>query len=114
MAAPLTLLVNVDMRVGLVGSLCVASYLILGLATSEFVFLGVALASASRGFSDTTFLGHASHYHKHTLSLWSSGTGVATFMGPLLYSSLTTGGINPRYALLIFLTVPIIIAIRYV
>lgn len=113
MAAPLTLLVNVDMRVGLVGSLCVASYLILGLATSEFVFLGVALASASRGFSDTTFLGHASHYHKHTLSLWSSGTGVATFMGPLLYSSLTTGGINPRYALLIFLTVPIIIAISF-
>ncbi|XP_045604738.1 LOW QUALITY PROTEIN: battenin [Procambarus clarkii] len=113
LAAPLTLLAGVDLRVWLVGGLCVASYLVLGLATSKFVFLGVALASASRGFSDTTFLGHAAHYHKHVLSLWSSGTGVATFLGPLLYSSLTTGGMSPRHALLVFLIVPIIIVVSF-
>ncbi|XP_042218051.1 battenin-like [Homarus americanus] len=112
-AAPLTLLVSVNVRVWLIGSLCVASYLTLGLAASKFVFLGVALASASRGFSDTTFLGHASHYHKHVLSLWSSGTGVATFMGPLLYSSMTTAGLDPRHSLLVFLTVPALIAISF-
>ncbi|XP_071530240.1 battenin-like [Panulirus ornatus] len=113
LAAPLTLLVGVGLRVGLIGGLCVASYLILGLATSKYVFLGVALASASRGFSDTTFLGHASHYHKHVLSLWSSGTGVATFVGPLLYSSMTTAGMYPQHVLLVFLVVPALIAVSF-
>ncbi|XP_042867177.1 battenin-like [Penaeus japonicus] len=113
LAAPLVLLVAVNARVALICSLCVASYLTLGLAPPKFVFLGVALASASRGFSDTTFLGHASRYHKHVLSLWSSGTGIATFMGPLLYSSLTIAGVEPRRALLTFLMVPAVIAISF-
>ncbi|ROT66770.1 hypothetical protein C7M84_015182 [Penaeus vannamei] len=83
------------------------------LAPPKFVFLGVALASASRGFSDTTFLGHASRYHEHVLSLWSSGTGIATFMGPLLYASLTTAGVKPKNALLSFLMVPAVIVLSF-
>ncbi|XP_050695559.1 battenin-like [Eriocheir sinensis] len=113
LAAPLTMLTGVGLRVGLVSALCVASYLVLGLAPPTFMFLGVALASASRGFSDTTFLGYASNYHKHVLSLWSSGTGVATFVGPLLFSAMTTFGLHPRHALLTFLVVPIIIMVSF-
>ncbi|XP_047497712.1 battenin-like [Penaeus chinensis] len=113
LAAPVVLLVAVNLRVAFICSLCVASYLTLGLAPPKFVFLGVALASASRGFSDTTFLGHASRYHKHVLSVWSSGTGIATFMGPLLYASLTTAGVDPRRALLSFLMVPAVIALSF-
>ncbi|XP_063590120.1 battenin-like [Penaeus indicus] len=113
LAAPVVLLVAVNLRVAFICGLCVASYLTLGLAPPKFVFLGVALASASRGFSDTTFLGHASRYHKHVLSLWSSGTGIATFIGPLLYASLTTAGVEPRRALLSFLMVPAVIALRF-
>nr|XP_027236089.1 uncharacterized protein LOC113827408 [Penaeus vannamei] len=113
LAAPVVLLVAVNVRVALICSLCVASYLTLGLAPPKFVFLGVALASASRGFSDTTFLGHASRYHEHVLSLWSSGTGIATFMGPLLYASLTTAGVKPKNALLSFLMVPAVIVLSF-
>lgn len=113
LAAPFTLLLGVGVRVWLLTALCIASYLVLGLASSSFVFLGVAFASASRGFSDTTFLGYASNYHKHVLSLWSSGTGVATFVGPLLFSAMTTYGLHPRHALLSFLVVPVLIVFSY-
>ncbi|MPC32443.1 Battenin [Portunus trituberculatus] len=64
LAAPLTLLLGVGLRVWLLSILCVVSYLILGLTSPDLVFLGVALASASRGLSDPTFLGHATNYHK--------------------------------------------------
>ncbi|XP_076055776.1 battenin-like [Oratosquilla oratoria] len=111
--APLLQAIPTDVRVVLLGALCVAAYLTLGLANPDYVFLGVALASASRGLSDASFLGHASHFHKHVLSLWSSGTGVATFVGPLLYSALTTAGLPPRTALLSFLAVPSIIALSF-
>ncbi|KAK3877335.1 hypothetical protein Pcinc_017945 [Petrolisthes cinctipes] len=113
LAAPLTLLLGVWERVWLLTGLCVASYLTLGLATPSLVFVGVALASASRGFSDTTFLAQASSYHKHVLSLWSSGTGVATFVGPLLYSLMTTAGLDPRHVLLVFLTIPLLIIVSF-
>ncbi|KAK7068692.1 G1/S-specific cyclin cln3 [Halocaridina rubra] len=113
LSSPVTLLLPVSTRVWLVSLLCAASYLTLGLAHPKWVFLGVALASASRGFSDSTFLGHASHYHKHVLSMWSSGTGVATFIGPLLYSTLTTGGLDPRHVLLVFLVIPLVTAMSF-
>ncbi|XP_064119755.1 battenin-like isoform X2 [Macrobrachium nipponense] len=113
LASPLILLWEVNIRVALVTVLCAASYLILGLAHPRHVFLGVALASASRGFSDSAFLGHASHYPKQVLSTWSAGTGAATFLGPMLYSSLTTGGLDPRHALLIFLAIPVITAVSF-
>ncbi|XP_066977136.1 battenin isoform X2 [Macrobrachium rosenbergii] len=113
LAGPLILLWEVNIRVALVTVLCAASYLILGLAQPWHVFLGVALASASRGFSDSAFLGHASNYPKQVLSSWSAGTGAATFLGPMIYSILTTGGLDPRHALLIFLAIPVITAVSF-
>ncbi|CAL4068000.1 unnamed protein product, partial [Meganyctiphanes norvegica] len=113
LAAPICLLLAVDLRVILVCGFCLSSYITLGIAPTSFVFLGVALASTSRGFSDMTFLGHASNYHKNCLSVWSSGTGVATFVGPLLYSALTTAGISTDTALLTFICVPFATAVSF-
>ncbi|XP_063867951.1 battenin-like isoform X2 [Scylla paramamosain] len=113
LAAPLTLLLSVGLRVWVLSIFCIVSYLVLGLASPDLVFLGVALASASRGLSDPTFLSHATNYHKNVLSLWSSGTGVATFVGPLLFSAMTTWGLHPRHALLTFLAVPVVIVFSF-
>lgn len=49
---------------------------------------------------------------RDVLSTWSSGTGVATFVGPLLYSGLTSTGLNPRRVLLAMASVPLLMGVR--
>ncbi|XP_037081178.1 battenin-like [Pollicipes pollicipes] len=84
----------VNVRVLLVVTLCLLSYLTLAFSAYVWLdFAGVLFASVSRGLSDITFLAYAGQYERDVLSTWSSGTGVATFVGPLLYSGMTSTGL---------------------
>ena len=48
------------------------------------------------------------------LSTWSSGTGAATFVGPLLYSAMVAAGFSPRKVLLSMIVVPVMMGVRSV
>lgn len=114
LAAPVFLRSPTNLRVSLLIALCLASYAVLAFSGKTWLdFAGVTLASLSRGLSDITFLEHSAAYEKNVLSTWSSGTGVATFVGPLLYAGLTTCGLQPRHALLSLSPVPLLIGVSF-
>ncbi|KAK6732859.1 hypothetical protein RB195_016934 [Necator americanus] len=92
---------------------CVAqasSLLITAFADSVPVALGgVCLASFSSGLGETTYLGLAGHYSKHTIATWSSGTGMAGVVGAFSYAGLTDRqllALSPTEAMLVMLVVP--------
>ncbi|KAF0314730.1 Battenin [Amphibalanus amphitrite] len=104
----------VNVRVFLVVSLCLTSYLALAFSAHVWLdFAGVLCASVSRGFSDITFLSYAGQYERDVLSTWSSGTGAATFVGPLIYSAMVSAGFSPRRVLLTMVTVPIMMGLSF-
>ena len=51
---------------------------------------------------------------RDVLSTWSSGTGAATFVGPLLYSAMVAAGFSPRKVLLSMIVVPVMMGVRSV
>ncbi|KAK6014316.1 CLN3 protein, partial [Ostertagia ostertagi] len=72
---------------------------------------GVCLGSFSSGLGETTYLGLAGHYSKHTIATWSSGTGMAGVVAAFSYAGLTDQrllALSPAQAMLVMLVVPAI------
>ncbi|XP_065845212.1 battenin-like isoform X2 [Oscarella lobularis] len=91
----------------------VASYAVV--AASHHVWLsllGVVFASISAGFGEITFLSFSSHFHKNTVSSWSSGTGAAGMVGAFSYASLASL-LGPRTTIWTMLVVPALMVIAY-
>ncbi|KJH39852.1 CLN3 protein, partial [Dictyocaulus viviparus] len=90
----------------------VSSLLLTAFSESVLVALcGVCLASFSSGLGETTYLGLAGHYSKHTIATWSSGTGMAGIVGAFSYAGLTDSrllALLPAQAMLVMLVVPAI------
>ncbi|KAK5971085.1 Battenin [Trichostrongylus colubriformis] len=96
-------------------AVCVAqasSLFITAFADSVPVALGgVCLGSFSSGLGETTYLGLAGHYSKHTIATWSSGTGMAGVVAAFSYAGLTDQrlmALSPAQAMLVMLVVPAI------
>ncbi|VDO52809.1 unnamed protein product [Haemonchus placei] len=96
-------------------AVCVAqasSLFITAFADSVPVALGgVCLGSFSSGLGETTYLGLAGHYSKHTIATWSSGTGMAGVVAAFSYAGLTDQrllALTPAQAMLVMLVVPAI------
>ncbi|XP_049850833.1 battenin-like [Schistocerca gregaria] len=49
--------------------------------SAKIRLLGVSLSSVGSGLGEITFLALSSHFHKSTVSAWSSGTGAAGIFG---------------------------------
>ncbi|VDM52847.1 unnamed protein product [Angiostrongylus costaricensis] len=94
-----------------------ASLLVTAWAESvPMALIGVLLASFSCGFGETTYLGLASHYSKHTISTWSSGSGMAGLAGTFSYAVMTDVNLlalTPTDAMLVMLVVPISFMFSY-
>ncbi|KAI6240473.1 Battenin [Aphelenchoides fujianensis] len=88
-----------------------ASYLIVANTTSVTMSLGgVVFAAISSGLGDICYLALASHYHRDTISSWSSGTGGSGILASLSYAALTEPhllNLSPQYALLVMLIIPV-------
>jgi len=77
-------------------------------------FIGVVMASVSAGLGEITFLALASHFHKNTISTWSSGTGGAGVFGAFSYLAFTSWShYDSKLALLISSIFPIFIGFSY-
>lgn len=83
--------------------------LITALFHSTFmILLGIALASASSGFGELTFLQLTHFYKEISIHGWSSGTGGAGLVGALVFMLLTTVlGVSPKVTLLLFSLAPL-------
>ncbi|KAI6231355.1 Battenin [Aphelenchoides besseyi] len=94
-----------------------ASYLIVAFSTSvEMSLLGVVFAAAGSGLGESCYLSLSSHYSRHTISAWSSGTGGAGIVGSLAYAGLTEpklAHLSPRTTLLAMLIVPVVFCLTY-
>lgn len=67
-----------------------ASFLLTALIANVWVrLLGVALGSMGSSFGEMTCLAYSAHFHKNTVSAWSSGTGAAGLLGALAYFLMT-------------------------
>eukprot|EP00050_Salpingoeca_kvevrii_P003963 m.237997 g.237997 ORF g.237997 m.237997 type:complete len:419 (-) comp10915_c2_seq2:76-1332(-) len=80
--------------------------------TLWLTIVGVCCASISSGLGEISFLSMTTHYHKATVSAWSSGTGGAGVVGALSYLGLTAI-MSPRDTLLLLTVVPTIMAVCY-
>lgn len=90
-----------------------ASFIIVAFShTFALSLFGVACASISAGFGEITFLALSSHYHKNTVSAWSSGTGGAGAIGALSYLGLTSF-LSPEVTLLVMTVMPMALAVAY-
>ncbi|KAI6177957.1 Battenin [Aphelenchoides besseyi] len=93
------------------------SYLIV--AYSENIttsLVGIVLASIESGIGEVCYLALASHYNRHTISSWSSGTGGAGILGALVYAFLTEKNLanfTIKETLLSLLVVPVLFFITY-
>ncbi|ETN74589.1 CLN3 protein [Necator americanus] len=75
--------------------------------------LGVCVASLAGGLGESTFLGLAGHYSKHTIATWSSGTGMAGLIGAFSYAGMTDArllALTSTGAMLVMLVMPAIFA----
>ncbi|KAK6014840.1 CLN3 protein [Ostertagia ostertagi] len=95
-------------------SLQVASLLVTAFAESvPAALIGVCVASVAGGFGETTYLGLAGHYSKHTIATWSSGTGMAGLAGAFSYAGMTDArllALTSTQAMLVMLVVPAVFA----
>lgn len=74
--------------------------------------IGVVFASIGSGFGEITFLAYSSHYHKNTVSTWSSGTGGAGILGSLSYLALRYY-LSTKWTLIVSSWLPLGIAFSY-
>ncbi|PIO60856.1 CLN3 protein [Teladorsagia circumcincta] len=95
-------------------SLQVTSLLVTAFAESvPAALIGVCVASVAGGFGETTYLGLAGHYSKHTIATWSSGTGMAGLAGAFSYAGMTDArllALTSTQAMLVMLVVPAVFA----
>ena len=106
--------INYHIRVAFIILLEVASLLLVAFSTSVPVSLiGVALASASGGAGEITFLSMTSHYKRTVISTWASGTGMAGVAGSFAYAGLISLGLSYRNTLLLLLIVPALWAFTF-
>ncbi|XP_057306909.1 battenin-like [Hydractinia symbiolongicarpus] len=106
--------VNYYIRVFIVVLLLAVSLLTLAFSTSVGVSLfAVVLASASSGIGEITFLSISTHFHKTTVSAYSSGTGMAGVAGALSYAGLIATGLSHKNTVLVLLFVPVIFAVAF-
>ncbi|PIO74777.1 CLN3 protein, partial [Teladorsagia circumcincta] len=95
-------------------SLQVTSLLVTAFAESvPAALIGVCVASIAGGFGETTYLGLAGHYSKHTIATWSSGTGMAGLAGAFSYAGMTDArllALTSTQAMLVMLVVPAVFA----
>ncbi|KAI6183046.1 Battenin [Aphelenchoides bicaudatus] len=95
----------------------VISYLIVAFSDSITTSLiGVVFASLGSGIGEVCYLALASHYSKHIISSWSSGTGGAGIFGALAYAALTEPhllDLTPQTTLLTMLVVPAVCFVTY-
>ncbi|KAI6204349.1 hypothetical protein M3Y94_00663800 [Aphelenchoides besseyi] len=93
------------------------SFFIVAFTTSVSMSLfGVIFAALSTGLGDICYLALASHYHRDTISSWSSGTGASGLLASVTYAALTEphlAALSPQVALLIMLIVPIQFFLAY-
>ncbi|KAI6232657.1 Battenin [Aphelenchoides fujianensis] len=93
------------------------SYLIVAFSTSvPMSLLGVVFAAAGSGLGESLYLSLSSHFSRHTISAWSSGTGGAGIVGALAYAGLTEphlAHLSPRTTLLVMLVVPVVFCLTY-
>ncbi|KAJ1355410.1 hypothetical protein KIN20_012804 [Parelaphostrongylus tenuis] len=78
--------------------------------------VGVSIASISTGLGEVTYLGLAGHYSKHTISTWSSGTGMAGLFGAFSYAGMTDArllALTSSQAMLTMNIMPVILALTY-
>ncbi|KAK5980559.1 Battenin [Trichostrongylus colubriformis] len=98
-------------------SLQVTSLLVTAFAESvPAALIGVCVASVAGGFGETTYLGLAGHYSKHTIATWSSGTGMAGLAGAFSYAGMTDArllALTSTQAMLVMLVVPAVFAFTY-
>lgn len=106
--------VNYYIRVFIVVLLLAVSLLTLAFSTSVGVSLfAVVLASASSGIGEITFLSISTHFHKTTVSAYSSGTGMAGVAGALSYASLIATGLSHKNTVFVLLFVPVMFAVAF-
>ncbi|KAI6241113.1 Battenin [Aphelenchoides fujianensis] len=93
------------------------SYLVVAFSTNLTTSLiGVVFASIGSGIGEVCYLALASHYSKHMISSWSSGTGGAGLAGALVYAVLTEPhllNLTPQITLLSMLIVPMVFFFTY-
>ena len=90
-----------------------ASFLLVALSSVEAVVLvGVVCASICSGFGEAVFLSLTAHYHKSTVTAWSSGTGAAGVAGALIYAFLKSF-LSPKVTLLIQIYIPVLLLVAY-
>ena len=105
---------NYHIRVALIIVSDLAGLLLVAFSTSVPVrLIGVALACASTGAGEITFLSMTSHYKRTIISTWASGTGMAGVAGSFAYAGMISLGLSSRNTLLILLIVPALWAFTF-
>ncbi|KAI6175024.1 Battenin [Aphelenchoides bicaudatus] len=93
------------------------SYILVSFTSSvQMSLLGVVFAAIGCGLGDICYLALASHYHRDTISFWSSGTGASGILASLTYAVLTEphlANFSPHATLLIMLVVPLQFFLTY-
>ena len=106
--------INYHIRVAFIIISEVASLLLVAFSPSvPLSLIGVALASASSGAGEITFLSMTSHYKRTIISTWSSGTGMGAFSGSFAYAGMISLGLSSRNTLLLLLIVPALWAFTF-
>uniref|UniRef100_A0A0K0DAR1 Battenin n=1 Tax=Angiostrongylus cantonensis TaxID=6313 RepID=A0A0K0DAR1_ANGCA len=78
--------------------------------------VGVSTVAVAGGLGEITYLGLAGHYSKHTISTWSSGTGMSGLIGAFSYAGMTDPrllALTSTQAMLVMLIMPAIFAFTY-
>ncbi|XP_063220332.1 battenin isoform X2 [Bacillus rossius redtenbacheri] len=108
------LLFSVHLRVALVVLLATAGFLLVALASVEWMaVLGVLCTSLGSGLGEVTFLSYSTYFDRNVVSTWSSGTGGAGIFGAGSYAGLIALGMKPANALLVMLIVPLIMSASF-
>ena len=106
--------INYHIRVAFIILSEIASLLLVAFSTSVPVSLiGVALASASGGAGEITFLSMTSFYKRTIISTWASGTGMAGVAGSFAYAGMISLGLSSRNTFLVLLLVPALWAFTF-
>lgn len=98
----------------------IALCMTLGLALVVFVedirvkLVGIALNAMATGASEVVFLALTSFYPQICISSFVAGTGTASLISPLYYTSLTTWScVSPKTAILITIPLPLLVLVFY-
>jgi len=106
--------ISYSIRICFITISAVFSFLIPAIFEPTWIrLIGVVLASISCGFGEITFLALTSHYHKNTVSSFSSGTGGAGILGSLFYLGLSYVFEDSKSILLVCSPIPLGMTVSY-